>query len=165
VSVQKFMVVCVCLSSVLTGCRSEEVPVELGFPSETTFLFSVTGRLLAYSVDGGRAACTTATQSALAGDFGTTVFDSGALNVCEFREGGVSVPDIPDGPIAYVMLTYDRDGASVLLSGCTVVDLAAEAPEVRIDLSPTAYYGDTYAPLSPDCDVESRCGGTCQERN
>lgn len=147
--------------SILVGCRTEVVPIELKFPNQTTFLFSNSVRIAVFDVEpGDRLACSEALTAVEAGDVESAIFDSGLVPACEVHAGNVIVESIPDGPHAFVAVAFGQDDATVFLSGCTVSDVRM-THVIDIPLRTTTHYDENFAAVSPTCTVESRCTEGC----
>ena len=150
----------------LCSCADETESFELSFPSVEAFVASETARVFAVPLNDARGACRDLLFSVESvgplGDDAST--DTGPIPVCEFRGGGVELPSVESGLVAYVATTTDTDG-NVLLSGCTLRDVYTDADGVVITLSPTDAYRERigqagYVPVG--CSVEARCSGACR---
>lgn len=149
----------------LTGqaCAPSPIDVEMTFPSRDTFLYSDFGRLLVYEVDLEMPAqnCPAILDRISAGDFGTPVFDSEWTSVCDFREGGIGLDSVPEGPHAYVGLTRDESN-NLLLSGCRIGEAYADAPAVEVRLFPTPTYEGAVDGRTLNCSSEEdKCQTGC----
>lgn len=148
----------------LAGCGSDSETFELAFPSVEAFSASETARVYALPID---EEATGVCRDLLAqvedvGPLTDAPLDTGRVPVCEFRAGGVELPSIGDGLRAYVAVAEDTMGA-VLLSGCTLRDVATDTSEVTIVLAPTEVYRERVeaGAMPTGCSVEDRCSGAC----
>lgn len=148
----------------LTSCGSETETFELSFPSVEAFSASETVRVYAVAVDEEDIGTCRDLLSQVedVGPLTDAGVDTGRIPVCEFRNGGVELPSLGDGLRAFVAVAEDTMGR-VLLSGCTLRDVRADASEVTIVLAPTdVYRAKVEADEVPTgCSVEDRCSGAC----
>ena len=150
-------------AALLASCAPTPVEVDLTFPSRETFLYSDFGRLLVYEVelDAPDQSCPALLNEVAADRFGAPVFDSDWTPVCDFREGGIALDDVPPGPHAYVVLTRD-DSNNRLLAGCRVGEAYEGAPAVSVALFPTPTYHDATTGRTLTCTNEDdKCRGGC----
>ena len=149
-------------SLLLTSCGETEV-FELAFPSVEAFVASETARVYVVPVEEGAVAvCPDLLTFAGSGPPEGAV-DTGPVPVCDLRDGGVELPSLDDGLRAYVAIAENTAG-TILLQGCTLSDVHADADPVRIALAPTDAYirlleADDYVPVG--CSVAARCSGAC----
>jgi hypothetical protein len=149
---------------VVAGCRPDPIPIELEFPSTETFLYSDFGQLMIFEIAPfALGSCSLLVEEALGGSVGQApAYDTGSRSICGFCDGGVSWDDIPEGPLAFVMVTRN-DANTLLLAGCTVAEVYEGATPVVINLFMTPDYDDVAAAGPPDfTDPFSKCGGECQ---
>ncbi|MAQ17199.1 MAG: hypothetical protein CMN30_20695 [Sandaracinus sp.] len=146
------------------SCGDEVETFGLSFPSVEAFAAAETARVFAMPVSDADGACFDLLFQVENVGPPEGAQDTGPIPVCQFREGGVELPSVGDGLLAYVATATDVDGR-VLLSGCTLRDVYTDADGVRIVLTPTDVYRELldepdYEPTG--CSVESRCGGSCR---
>jgi hypothetical protein len=152
--------VVVCL--VLAGCGSEPITLELNFPSQETFLYSEQARVLAFPVSGGGLGdCPHLLAEVSAGSTeDLPAVDTGAVPVCRYRSGGVTIDEDPEGPMAWIAVVEDASNTP-LLTGCAIAEIYADAPVIRIPLFMTdEYRAATTAPLACS-SVEDKCAAGC----
>ncbi len=152
------------LFMLVAGCAPTPVDVQVGFPSLETFLYSDFGRLVVYELDPqeGLGSCPAILDGIEAGDFGSVELDSGWQPICTFRNGGVQLPHVPQGPHAYVVVARD-EANTILLSGCRVAEAYEGAPAVMLELYPTAEYADATEGRPLSCgSAEEKCSGGCR---
>ena len=160
--------VCLCIFLELGACAVEEQFVELNFPSETTFVRSASAIVVATPLTAGREGeCPELIRQAELGVLtsGELAANTGLQSVCDFRNGLVRIPEVPEGLLAYIAVATSEIGQP-LLAGCKVSDVYQEGGPLRIVLSPTATYRSLFMAGSPaaQCTVDSKCGEGCSER-
>jgi hypothetical protein len=152
------------LAILLAACAPTPVEVDLAFPREENFLYSDFGRLLVYTVDPemGLDVCPALLERINAGNFGEPLFDSDRQPICAFTDGGVVFGDMPPGPHAYIALASD-EGNRVLLTGCRVAEVYADAPQIEVFMYPTLDYTSAIAGRALTCgDAAAKCAGGCR---
>lgn len=154
------------LAILLAACGPTPVEVDLAFPREENFLYSDFGRLLVYTVDpdadAGLGVCPALLEQVNAGSFGEPIFDSDPQPICAFTNGGIAFDDMPAGPHAYVALASD-EGNRVLLTGCRVAEVYADAPQVEVFMYPTLEYTSAIQGRTLTCgDAAAKCAAGCR---
>jgi len=146
------------------GCKSRDTTFELGYPSLVAFAHSSFARLTVHPSDPADiGSCTDLLRDAERGsEFSTPpVLDSGTLDVCAFRNSGVSFDEVPEGQMTYVAIVTDGDG-SILLTGCLAKDIYRGNATVSIQLTFTPLYHTRYDMVPVACtSVEEKCAGAC----
>ena len=145
----------------LFGCGAEET-FELSFPSPDAFAAAATVRVFAVPTMEGLEDCPGLLSQAEVGGLTSATSDTGSFPVCDYRSGGVSLPDVENGLFAYVAVAEDA-GGQPLLTGCTIRDVYLDETHVRIVLTPTAVYRARVrqGTTPTGCSVEDRCAGRC----
>lgn len=139
------------------GCANEPVTVELGFPSQETFLQTEIARVMVFDLGSGSLGdCPSLVTEATRGS-ASPGLDSGNVLVCDLFDGGVQFDEIGEGPKAFVAVASNASNVP-LLSGCTVAEIYADAPRVVVSLAPTPEYNPTnvtgpapYASIADKC--------------
>lgn len=150
-----------CLVVMAAGCAPNPVTLDVNFPSETSFLVSRFVRVDAIPVaPNALGVCPGFVEAA---ENNETV--EGAIasvdnaQTCDMRRG-IRLPDVGSGPRAYLVRVFD-DSNTVLLVGCTVAEVYASAPAIRVEVYPTDDYDTAAMRLAPEPGetIDSRCGG------
>jgi len=154
------------LGALVVGCGPTPVTVDVSFPSTETFLFSEQGQLLVYDLaqgpdGGGLGDCPLLIEGIEGGALGDPILDSGRVPICSFRGGGVGFDDVPPGPKAYVMISYD-EANTVLLAGYRVAEAYEGAPPIQVDVYPTGDYASATAGKTLSCrNADDKCPRGC----
>ena len=141
-----------------SACRTDVVPLSVRFRQEHSFLMSRSARLLVFE----SAPCTELIQSVRASSFGDALFDSGSVQACDVYNGEVVFEGLPDRELAFVALSYDRDGVSLLTEGCRIANPYDSDGAVVIVQDVTDHYITQVAAQPAECsDPQRRCDGSC----
>lgn len=142
-------------ASLAGACAPEPVIVDLNFPNTDAFMRSEQARLRVFPLTPDQLGlCPTLLDGLPTEAFPVEpVFDSQLTSVCAVR-GGLELPDLGEGPHAYVVEVQSTTVR--ILQGCTVAEVYVDAPDVVISLHPTQDFDDATA-LSGT--PESRCQG------
>jgi len=143
--------------ALLAGCANEPVTVELGFPSQETFLHSEIARVMVFDLGSDAlGTCPELVSDAISGS-GSPALDSGNVLVCDLFDGGVQFDEIGEGPKAFVAIASNASN-DPLLGGCTVAEIYADAPRVVVSLYPTSEYESGGVPDMPSySSVAEKC--------
>lgn len=137
-----------------SSCAPAAVIVEMNFPTTAAFNHSEQGRLRIFRLQPDElGACPRLLDGLPTANFPSEIelaFDSELTSVCAFQ-GGAGVPELEQGPHAYVVEMRSASN-DLILTGCRIGEVYAGAPNVRVELHPTDQYPTTEAPAS-------RCGG------
>ena len=140
-----------------TACGSPTVPLDLRFPSQTTFLVTRTVRVDVVALDSASLGRCPELLAARTLDATLSVDD---LAPCDVRRG----LDLPDpGPGAHAFIVRARAASNaVILEGCTVAEAYPGAAPIEVTLYPTGDYATAAAamPPPPGATVDSICAGT-----
>jgi len=142
------------------ACAPPVVTYRLRFPSEETFLLSATVTVDVYDGTGEGEQSPDAICRALSVGQPApvnTMRSTGKRDVCQFvGPPGLPIENVEAGRV--VLFAEAEDGAgSLLLRGCSVVDVTAETTEVEVQLATLPSYPDTPAPDFPN--QQAKCGG------
>lgn len=146
----------------VAGCANEPVTMELNFPSKETFLQSEFARVRVFDLrEDELGICPSLVGQAISGAGGhVAALDSQNVAVCDARNGGIRFDEVSEGPKAFVA-TASRSN-QVILAGCTIAEVYADAPVVVIRLAPTARYA-TVVTEAPECrSIEDKCDRGCR---
>lgn len=145
----------------VSGCRNEVVPIDVQFRQEHSFLMSVTGRVAVFEPTGA-SPCSELLGRVTVADFGGALYDSGSVPACAIYNGEVFFEELPDRRLAFVAVSYDRDGTSLISSGCALGNARSdELIQISMGLS-EHYTRDGVALQTPECmDPMRRCNDTC----
>lgn len=140
------------LSLVLLGaCAPDAVTIDVNFPTTEAFMKSEQARLLVFPLEGTQlGVCPRLLDELTTQSFSIeAVYDSGLISVCALR-GGTSLPDIGEGPHAYVVEVSSSSNRRIL-QGCSIGEIYVGAPAVQVALHPTTDYAmAATAPGTPD---------------
>jgi hypothetical protein len=143
------------------GCQSPEVGYSLRFPSEETFLLSSTATVDVYDGSGTGDQSPDAICRALSVGQPApvnTMHSTGKRDVCDFLAGELLIDNVDVGRV--VLFAEAEDGAgSLLLRGCSVVDVLPQTEQVEVQLSTLPSYPDTPATDCPNQQAK------CQDRS
>ena len=147
------------LLALCAGCGADPVAVELNFPSQETFLQSDFARVRVFDLaPDGLGDCPALLAAATVGTDGPTPpsHDSNNVDVCD-AFGGIAFDEIGEGPKAFVATTSASN--MVILAGCTVGEVYADAPTIVVHLEMTSAYTTTPS----DCtSVADKCERGCR---
>ena len=143
------------------GCSPDPVIVDLNFPSQETFLQSQFARVRVFDLSpdelGG---CPTLVGESISGTAATdAVQDSDNVDVCD-AFGGIAFDEIGEGPKAFVVTTSAMN--EVILAGCTVAEVYADAPTVTVHLAMTPRYAIAITGASPCMSISDKCERGCR---
>jgi hypothetical protein len=143
--------------SLSLGCESAPVLLELNFPTTTAFMISEQGRVRIFTLGEGQLGlCPQLLEALPTSSFPLpATHDSGLTDACALRDG-LALPTF-EGPHAYLVEMRNTSN-ELVLRGCTVAELWAGAPDVRVELYPTDAYAAAAA-MPPGGTPETRCGG------
>lgn len=150
----------------MVGCTPDALAIELGFPSQETFVRSEVGRVIAIELDSDRhRECPALTMEAALGTLDEPpAAETGELPVCDFREGSATLDALEPGTQAFIAVIRSAAGQP-LLTGCTVRDPFVQSDVLHLALTPTEDYRMLFPPGSapPDCDTaDEKCTGACR---
>lgn len=150
------------LATPVAGC-GETVPLALAFPSSESFVRSVNARVFVLDVGDDLGICPTLLMRAELGTLSGDVAQTNLQSVCDFREGAVQIPDVPEGEHAYVAVATNEAG-QVLLAGCRIADPYVDGGPLEITLSTTERYRTAFpaGTAPPTCSVEDKCVRSCR---
>jgi hypothetical protein len=146
------------LAAPLLACEPPSVVYRLRFPSEETFLLSSTVTVDVYDGSGEGETSPDAICRALSVGQPApvnTMQSTGKRDVCQFiGPPGLPIENVDIGRI--VLFAEGEDGAgSLLLRGCSVVDVLPETTEVEVQLSTLPSYPDD--PVSDCPNQQAKC--------
>lgn len=143
------------------GCSPDPVIVDLNFPSQETFLQSQFARVRVFDLaqdELGR--CPTLVGESISATTATVpVHDSDNVDVCD-AFGGIAFDEIGEGPKAFVVTTSTMN--EVILAGCTVAEVYADAPTVPVHLAMTPRYSIAVTGTSPCMSIADKCERGCR---
>jgi hypothetical protein len=141
------------------GCSPSPVIVEAGFPTQTSFLHSEQGRLRIFRLGPDELGlCPELLDGVAMSRFVLEpVYDSGLQDGCWFYEGA-ALPELGGGPHAFV-IEMRSAGSGVILQGCALGEVVADAGTIRVELHPTTGYDAALAETPVTGTAATRCGG------
>jgi hypothetical protein len=150
------------LSMLASACEPPTVSYVLRFPSEATFLLSATATVDVYDGTGTEDSSPDAICRALS--IGqpapvNTIHSTGKRDVCDFLLGdGLPIESVDTGRLVLFAEAEDGSG-SLLLRGCTVVDVLPDTEQVDVQLSTLPSY-----PEDPSIDCPNQ-QAKCEDRS
>lgn len=148
--------------AVLPACANDPVIIELNFPSTEAFVQSELARVMVFDLgEDELGTCPAIVGQAIAGTGGLTPsLDSTNVQVCAARDPGISFDEVGEGPKAFVATTILSN--TVILAGCTVGEVYADAPRIVVHLAMTPRYAEIVTDPSPCRDEVDKCERGCR---
>lgn len=143
------------------SCAPSEVRVEMNFPTTAAFMHSEQGRLRVFRLaPDDLGICPELLDGLATASFpvrAQLAFDSQLASACAFLQSA-EVAGIGEGPHAYLVEMRSASN-DLILTGCRVGEIYADAPDLRVELQPTAAY-DAVRDMPVVGNPMSRCGAT-----